>query len=191
MSARFSRDSVSVSLSGKQSSKHGLRGTTTFIHSNVAPGIPEFKMRMIDAIIIPFMSQNWKTLEENLFMMEVFKEQIDEMLMRDPFAEITIYKDLISVIEIAFLQQNEIMHLEKRLYEGREDVSTLVIKLDAMRLKPELELYDLILGKPDYKRGMTHDATIVSEINALMKTRRATFSNISKYIKHKFVSNYL
>ena len=189
MSARFSR--ASVSLSGKPGFKHGLRGSTTFGHNRAVLGTPEFKMRMIDAIIIPFMSNNWKTLEENLFMMEVFKEQIDEMLMRDPFAEITIYKDLISVIEVAFLQQQEIAHLEKRLYEGREDVSTLVVKLDAMRLKPELELYDLILGKPDYKQANAYDATIVEEINALMKTRRATFSNISKYIKHKFASNYL
>jgi len=134
------------------------------------------------------MSNDWNTLEENLFMMEVFKEQIDEMLLRDPFAEVIIYKDLISVIEIAFMQQQEITHLEKRLYEGHGDASaTMVVKLDAMRLRPELELYDLILGKPDYKRAEIYDATIVKEITELMKMRRATFANISKCIKQKYL----
>lgn len=185
----MSRRYVATSLSGKSAGANGLRGSSLneYVSRGTATvGLIGIKTRVIDAIIIPFMSQNWKTLEENMFLIEVIKEEIDEILSRNPQEDITIYKDLMSVIELSFLQQQEITSLEKRLYEGRNDVITMVVKLDSIRMKPELELYDLILGKPDYKRSAIYDATIVEEILRLMKIPRATFSNISSFIKNKY-----
>lgn len=148
----------------------------------------EFKTRMIDSVMIPFMSQDWRTIEENMFLFDLFRDEIDRAVLKNPQADICVYKDLITVVEIAFAQQQEIECLEKRLYDGRNDASTMVVKLGTIRLKPELELCDLILGKPDYKKGERHDATMVDEVLTMMKTPRATFANISKYIKYKYGS---
>jgi hypothetical protein len=179
----------SMSLSGKSNFKHGLRGASSIIASNHSVlGAQEFKTRMIDSIMIPFMCQDWKIIEENMFLFDIFKEEIDREVMKNPYADIYVYKDLITAIEIAFSQQQEISCLEKRLYQGRDDASTMIVKLGGIRLKPELELCDLILGKPDYKNGERHDPNIVEEILTMMKTPRATFANISKYINYKYGS---
>ena len=178
-----------MSLSGKQSlNNRGLKGIslvgvgsqTDILYS---VGI---KTRIIDSIMIPFMSQDWRTIEENMFLFDLFREEIDLIILRNPQADICVYKDLLSIVELAFEQYQEITCLEKKIYEGRDDVTTMVVKLGSMRLKPELELYNLILGEPDYKKGEKHSEIIVEEVAALMKKPRATFANISKYLKHKY-----
>ena len=178
------RCSNSQSLSGKPSYKNGLRGGCVMATQLDAP---EFKMKMIDAVMIPFMSQDWRVLEENLFLMDIFRDEIDRIAMRNPCADICVYKDLIMAVEVAFEQQQEIKCLETRLYEGRDDATTMVIKMGAIRLKPELEMCDLIMGKPNYKNGAQHDKAMLDEVIVLMKRPRATFANISKYIKSKYV----
>jgi hypothetical protein len=176
-----------VSLSGKLNFKNGLKGSS-FAQTNMLNPV-EFKTRIIDSIMIPFMSQDWRTIEENMFLFDLFREEIDAIVLRNPQADIYVYKDLITAVEIGFEQQQEIASLEKRLYCGRDDATTMIVKLGSIRLKPELELYDLILGKPDYKKGEKHDETITQEVLSLMKKPRATFANISKYIIHKYRSN--
>lgn len=179
MSGRYSN---SASLSGKPSFKNGLRGFSSSASSMCTLNMIEFKTKMIDTIMIPFMSQDWRVLEENMFLMDLFREEID----RNPNADICVYKDLIMAIETVFAQQQEISILEKRLYGGREDMTTMVVKLGGIRLKPELELCNLIWGTPDHKKGERHDANMVNDVSSLMKNPRATFANISKYIKHKY-----
>lgn len=176
-----------ISLSGKPNKGrvNGLAGTNnTYAAFNA--GIVEIKTRIIDAVILPYMSQNWKTMEENLFLLDIFRRDIDAYAIRHPSADICVYKDLIGIIESSFTQQMEINELEKRLYENQGDASALVVKLDTIRLKPELELYNLILGKPDYTKGGTYDDTIVQDIARMMKTPRASFSNIKKYIHYHY-----
>lgn len=184
------RCSNAVSLSGKSGLRDvGLRGSSSSTQNTGLDASDDFKTRMIDSVMIPFMSQDWRTIEENMFLFDLFRNEIDLIVLRNPRADIYVYKDLIAAVEMAFEQQQEIACLEKRLYEGREDAMTMVVKLGSIRLRPELELYDLILGKPDYKKGEKHDATVAEDIIKLMKTPRATFANISKYIKHKYRSN--
>ena len=182
------------SLSGKPWFKSGgLRGSSlmgTNSLTNIVNTV-EFKTRIIDSIMIPFMCQDWRKIEENMFLFGLFRDEIDRAVMKNPQADIYVYKDLITAVELAFEQQQEIACLEKQLYQGRDSASTMVVKLGTIRLKPELELCDLILGKPDYKKGEQHDTRIVEEVLSMMKTPRATFANISKYIKYKYGSNSL
>jgi hypothetical protein len=181
-----------VSMSGKTSGVHGvsLRGRvdSPFGSANAIIDLAttEIKTRVIDAIIIPYMSQNWKCLEENMFLLEMFNNEIDQIIARSPNTDMMIYKDLIGVIEVSFMQQIEITYLEKRLYAGEDAAATLVVKLDAVRMKPEMELYDLILGKPDQKKGCSYEDAILTEIERLMKHKRATFANIRQYILYKY-----
>ena len=181
-----------VSMTGKTRGANGisLRGRVDTLSGSVAEIIDiattEIKTRVIDAIIIPYMSQNWKCLEENMFLLEIFKNEIDHIIARGPNTDMMIYKDLICVIEVSFMQQMEITYLEKRLYAGEDAAATLVVKLDAIRMKPELELYDLILGKPDQKNGCAYEDAILTEIAQLMKNKRANFANIRRCVLYKY-----
>lgn len=180
-----------VSLSGKGSGVGGIslrgRPSLSFGSAEITTiAITEVKSRVIDSIIIPYMSQNWRCLEENMFLIELFRDEIDEIIARAPNSDMMIYKDLISVIEVSFMQQMEITYLEKRLYAGEDAAATLVVKLDSIRMKPEMELYDLILGKPDLKKGCNYENAILTEIARLMKDRRANYANIRQYILHKY-----
>jgi|LakMenEpi03Aug12_release.lakeMendotaPanAssembly.Ray.scaffolds.fasta_scaffold756216_1 hypothetical protein len=190
MGDRGRRCGGGVSLSGKQVA-HGvsLRGRSDLSYGSAeitSIAIAEIKTRVIDTIIIPYMSQNWRCLEENMFLLELFRSEIDEVIARAPHSDMMIYKDLISVIEVSFMQQMEITYLEKKLYACEDAAATLVVKFDAIRMKPEMELYDLILGKPDLKKGCAYEDAVLTEIAQLMKNRRANYANIRQYILHKY-----
>ena len=52
-----------------------------------------------------------------------------------------------------------------------------------LRLKPEFELYNLIIGRPDFKSGKTYDQTMLNNIIILLKVENITFEQIKNKIK--------
>ena len=56
------------------------------------------------------------------------------------------------------------------------------VRVPRIRLKPEMELYNLIIGKPD---GTMYDKEILKYIGELLKTEYITFREIEEKLKKK------
>ena len=92
-----------------------------------------------------------------------------------------LYKELLSAFEIIVTQHNEISNFEKKLYN---DGNTFIFKTTIIRLKPEYEIYNLILGKPELIKD--YDKTILNKITRLLEIDNVTFDNIKNYILQNY-----
>jgi hypothetical protein len=55
-----------------------------------------------------------------------------------------------------------------------------------IRLKPEYEIYDVILGKPNRNNNEKYDMIIISEIEFLLKKNDINFIIIQQYLFSKY-----
>ena len=146
----------------------------------------KIKSTIMKFIIIPFMSKNWKVLVENLVFFDNIKSKLTNIIARNKCNDLQIYQDIIFAFETAIFLHMEITNLEEKLYGCDTNLSTLVFRTTMIRLKPEFELYNLVLGKPDFKSGEKYNTDIVNDILILLKMDNITFDQIKNYIVNKY-----
>jgi len=177
---------INLSLSGTKKSN-------LFVLVNANDQMPveilKIKSSIMKLIIIPFMSKNWKVLNENLVFFDNIKNKINTYIKHYrncQFIDFQIYIELLDAFETAIFLHTEVINLEQQLY-GSDNMSTLVFRTAMVRLKPELELYNLIFGKPDFKSGNQYNNNIVNDIVTLFTVDNTTFDQIKKAIIHKYL----
>ena len=179
---------ISLSLSGtKNSNLNVLVNNGNSNYSGLLPiEVIKFKATIMKLIIIPFMSKNWKILEENLVFIDNIKINLNRFIARFKYAGLDIYKDLIDAFETAIFLHIENTNLEENLYGSDCNTSTLVFRTVMIRLKPELELYNLVFGKPNLKSGESYNNDMLNDIQILLKMNNVTFEQIKKYLINKY-----
>jgi hypothetical protein len=148
--------------------------------------VTKIKSTIMKLIIIPFMSKNWKILEENLVFFDNIKSKLSNIISRNKCSELEIYQDIILAFETAVFLHMEVTNLEEKLYGCNSNMSTLVFRTTMIRLKPELELYNLVFGRPDFKSGEKYKTDIVNDIIILLKMDNVTFDQIKNFMLNKY-----
>lgn len=179
----------SFSLSGsKNKNNHILikSGITKCSEIKLPVEVMKIKSTIMKLIIIPFMSKNWKVLEENLVFFDNIKTRLTSIIARNKCDDLQIYQDIIVAFETAVFLHMEITNLEEKLYGCSTNLSTLVFRTTMIRLKPELEFYNLVFGRPNLKAGEKYNMDIVNDIAVLLKMDNVTFDQIKNYIEKKY-----
>jgi hypothetical protein len=182
---------TNLSLSGsKNENLHSLinLGNTQGCKIRQPLEVIKIKSTIMKLIIIPFMSKNWKVLEENLVFFDNIKSKLTKIISRNKCTDLKIYQDIIFAFETAVFLHMEIKNLEEKLYGCNSNVSTLVFKTTMIRLKPELELYNLVFGRPNFKTGEKYNMDIVNNIIILLKTDNVTFDQIKNFVLNKYLN---
>jgi len=178
-----------LSMTGKNTTSFiSLKGYNSL--SNEIPlEIKNIKIMIMSLIIIPFLAKQWKKLEENICFIDNLTKKINLYLSIYPNNEyLLLYKDLLIAFETAVLQHIEITNLEKCFKnEEEKSVSTIVFKTSIIRLRPEYEIYNLILGKPGLIYGEKYNIYILDDILKLLELNDITFEYIKKYITNKYI----
>lgn len=146
----------------------------------------KIKSTIMKLIIIPFMSKNWKVLEQNLVFFDNIKTKLTSIIARNKCNELEIYQDILVAFETAVFLHMEISNLEEKLYGCNTNLSTLVFRTTMIRLKPELELYNILFGKPNLKSGEKYNLDVLNDIIILLKMDNITFEKIKNYILNKY-----
>lgn len=174
------------SITGKENNtKPSLKGTL-FNFQNKTPfeiqQIREIKQTIMSLFIIPYMSEQWSKLEENICFIERITIKINYLLsLYSENDELILYRDLLLSFETIVMQRIEINNLEKNIkFKDISNVSSIVLKTNIIRLKPEYEIYNLILGKPEPTKGYNH--SIVNNIVKLLDIDDISFDNIKNNI---------
>ena len=68
----------------------------------------------------------------------------------------------------------------------KNGVINMVYRTTKIRLKPEYEIYHIILGKPDMKLKEKYMEEVLIDIRTLMSKERITFEQIQQYINNKY-----
>jgi len=149
--------------------------------------VKNIKIMIMDLIIVPFLSKQWKKLEENICFLDIITRKIDLCLSIYVDNEyLLLYKNLLVAFEISVNQHMEIKNLEKHFKkEGATNAGTMVFKTTMVRFKAEYELYNLIVGKPLFKNGQKYNESILLDILKLLELQTINFDFMKKNITEK------
>jgi hypothetical protein len=67
-----------------------------------------------------------------------------------------------------------------------EELSQITYKTSMIRLKPEYELYDCILGKPKRENNEFYNELIIKDISKLLSDDRINYNKIKDIIVKKY-----
>lgn len=176
-------------LGGKPGNSITLKGTT---NGNIEepPEVRSFKIMIYDMLILPYLAGNWQKLTENIIFLDNITNKLNYFLSLFPKNELLLmYKDIITAFETLVLQHMELNALENYLSCGENDTSTMVFKTSMIRLRPEYELYNLIIGKPNLKGGENYSQAILDDIISILNLGELSFNRINEFILTKYRSN--
>jgi len=187
---------TTLSLTGKNLyNRLNLSGKKFSNETTIVLEIKKIKIHILNNLIIPLMSKQWKVLNENILCLNKIKNKLDYYYDMYKLDELLIYKEMLLFFDYIICQNQQLVNLERKLYlntnEGDENTntnfSTMVYTTNTIiKLKPEYELYNLILGKPDKKLNQKYNGSIISSIQKMLTDDNITFNIIKETIIKKY-----
>ena len=182
------------SLSGKNSiNKWNLTGKNNTNISNIPLEIKKLKMKIMNTLILPLISKQWTYMKNNMFLLDSFKQKIEYYYNSYKLEEILLYKDMIQLCEIFVAQFNQLDEIEKKIYSSSSSNSnildqniSLIYKTTMIKLKPEYELYDSIIGKPLKSKNQIYNEDIIKDVQKYMIMDNITYEKIKEIIENKY-----
>jgi len=126
------------------------RNKTFSLHGGARPLLGEndhntgiVKAQILNAIVLPFLAQDWEALRNNMFLLDTMKSRLAQNFSADN----SLYSDIVSCFELAIC--DHLMGGDGGLPGEGKSFADMTFRTSIVRLKPEYELYHLILGVPE------------------------------------------
>lgn len=179
-----------LTLSGKDSlNKWNLTGKFNTYFTNIPLEIKKLKIKIMNSLVLPLFSKQWKIMKENNFLIDNFKEKIDNYYNLYKLDEILLYRDIINICEIFISQYEKLEDNFKSDIPNKNTQSiSLIYTTTMIKLKPEYELYDSILGKPKKHLKQKYNEDIIKDIQKLMILDSITYEKIQNFIENKYIT---
>jgi hypothetical protein len=179
------------SLTGKNNyNKMTLYGNNIFHNEcNIIPlEVQHIKIYILNNLIIPLISKQWDLLHENMFFVENSIKKIDYYSKMYKADDLIIYKELLKAIEIILYEHYQLEDLEKKIYTGTNNLASMIYKTSMIRLKPEYEIYDIILGAPNKNNNEKYNEIIINDIAHMLSLDGINFNKIKVYINATYIN---
>jgi len=180
---------MSFSLSGKNvPNKNNLSGKNNPLFSSIPFEIKKLKLRIMNTFILPLLSKQWKKIQDNLFLLDQIQEKLRYYYESYNLEDIKMYQDILSIFEILVQQHIQLEDMETKLYgkNGSEPIIHMIYRTTMIKLKPEYELYDNILGKPKREENQTYREDIIQDIQKWMIMENTNYEKIQKNVLDKY-----
>ena len=179
-------------LSGKHDvNQHCLTGKSIKYISQVPYEIKKLKIRILDMFILPLLSRQVSKIQENRFLLDSFKEKLLYYYKLYKLEELILYKDLLSVFEVFADQQIQLEENDKELYKNtasKNEVISMMYRTTMIKIKPEYELYNAILGRPKRELNEIYKEEIIKDIQKCMIMENITFKKMKEMITNKYLN---
>jgi hypothetical protein len=150
--------------------------------------IQKIKIRILNLFILPILSKQWSKFQENLFLLDQLKEKIDKYYQRYKIEDLLLYKDLLDVLGILVEQHIQLEDMEKKMYGKDNQIISMIYRTTMIKLKPEYELYNSIIGKPKREENQSYNEDIISDIQKYMVLENVTYQMIKDRVFNKYLS---
>jgi hypothetical protein len=152
--------------------------------------IQKIKIRILNLFILPILSKQWLKFQENLFLLDQLKEKIDKYYQRYKIEDLLLYKDLLDIFGILVEQHIQLEDMENKMYGKDSDnqIISMIYRTTMIKLKPEYELYNSIIGKPKREENKSYNEDIISDIQKYMVVENITYQMIKDLISNKYLS---
>lgn len=144
----------------------------------------KYKKYMFDRFINPILSKRWDLLRQNSFQINRFIEKAKYYYNLTNDDNILLYEHMLQIVKLSLDNNDELNRLEENLFGNNNSVAQLSIKIPRIRLSPQYELYNMIIGKPVNNK---YDDTIINHINNLLRKEYISYEQIEKEVLTSYV----
>ena len=171
---------MTLSLCGKNRlNPHNLLGKNNYNQNlNNFSNIKKIKDKIIKNYLIPLFSKQWTELIENLFLIDTIYTKLNDYYKIYKIDELLTYIDLIDVLKLLVEKHKLLEETSNSNFsnfsnsnssKSKNELLSLVFKTTSIKLLPEYELYDSILGKPKKELKQKYNELIIHDIQTLIK----------------------
>lgn len=162
-----------------------LTGKNTYL-TNSSLKINNLKKYILSNYIIPLYNEQWNTLNNNKLLIDETIKKINLYYKSYKLEELNLFLELLKVLKIV-INKNELLNdLEdktKRTFD-KNSVISMVYKTTRIKILPEYEIYNSIIGKPNKKEP--YNENIINDIKILLSKENITYDKIKEYINRKY-----
>ncbi len=136
-----------------------------------------WKTKLMNRLVIPILQKNWVEIYENIFIVSIFKKEIEQYKNRK---DIEFYRNILTFVERVYNEHEELEHLEKMVYNDGGEGTRMLYKTTMIRIAAEYEIYHSIFGKSE---SQEYDQDILGRIRSYMSIDNITYKEIIEKIK--------
>lgn len=182
-----------TSLSGKNmfynSYSHNLSGNSGYKKS-ISNEMKNLKIQLLNNYLIPIFSKQWDVLYENLFFINKMRKKIQTYHTFYKTDDFVLYLDLIDLLEVVIDKHKLLEDMEKKITgTSKEEVISMIFKTTAIKLLPEYELYDNLIGKPKREYKEKYNEEIIHDIQELLRNPDINYTKMKMTIENKYIAN--
>lgn len=177
-----------------------LGGTTTFSginlcgnHTSKNNSIPDDILRLkelvLENFIFPIERNQWDLLDESIHMSSKIKKKLKHYYNLYKIPDLNLYLHIIILLEkvidnrkVEFDNNNLIYNKNKK----SEEIIKMMFQTSAIKLRPEYEIYNSIIGKPDLLLKQTYKTNIINDIKTLFYDKNVSYFKIKEIIQTKY-----
>lgn len=170
--------------------EHNLTGKSDFICTPFIYKIQSLKNRILNNYLIPLFSKQWDILNENVFFIDKYREILEKYYKNYKLDDLLVYIELLKILKILIDKHNLLIDTEKQINSLKDpnDVVTMIYKTSMIRLVPEYEIYNSILGRPKKELSEKYNEEIIIDIKQMMKNDMVSFYKIKDFIEKKYLA---
>ena len=131
-----------------------------------------WKTKLMNRLVIPILQKNWVEIYENIFIVSIFKKELEQYKTRD---DIEFYRNILTFVERVYNEHEELDHLEKMVYNDGGEGTRMLYKTTMIRIAAEYEIYHTLFGKPE---SQEYDQDILGRIRSYMSMEDITYKDI-------------
>lgn len=179
---------MSISLTGKnENNKINLTGK---IYTKLLPNykINNLKKYILSNYIIPLYSEQWDIINNNKLLIENTIKQTHRYYKLYKLDELSLFLELLKILKILIEKNDMLNNLKEKSQKvyDKNNIINMVHRITKIRILPEYELYNSILGKPTNKTP--YNEPIINDIKILLTRPNVTYDFISDYINNKYIN---
>jgi hypothetical protein len=172
----------SINIAGKNFNynyyKYGNR------HIVINSKVKKVKDKIIQNYLIPLFSKQWNVLKENIYFIDELQVKVNYFYELYSLDELLVYLELLKVLKI-LVENYTLLENSNGTVHGKRDnneIMSMMFKTSMIRLLPEYEIYDSIIGKPKRDFNEVYDENIITHIKNMLSEEDITYNKIKENI---------
>jgi hypothetical protein len=166
-----------------------LSGKNDVMYNNTSYKIKLLKDNILNTYLVPLFSKQWDILNENSFFIDHYLQQLISFYKTYKLDELLVYIELLKILKLLLDKHNLLIDIESqhKIQRDPNEVVSMIYKTSMIRLLPEYEIYNSILGRPKRENNENYNENVIIDIKKCIQIESTSFQKIKDYIEHKYV----
>jgi hypothetical protein len=167
--------------------ENNLTGKSNNTNNPFILKIQSLKNRILNNYLIPLFSKQWDILNQNVFFIDKYKDLLEKYYKTYKLDDLLVYIELLKILKLLIDKHNLLIDSEKQINNIKDpnDIVSMIYKTTMIRLVPEYEIYNSIIGRPKRELNQKYNEEIITDIKRLMTNENITFIKIKDFIEKK------